>query len=104
MASFKNASSIQDRKALLAWRHSNWVNQHLHLLFQAPKLRKTDLFVDTCPLKTSALTILQKDHSVRLGDDGIPERRALRERQGDVAEEALWRASNRRRWLAVSVH
>ena len=40
---FKNAATDQERKALLAWRHSHWVNQHLGLLFQAPKLRKTDL-------------------------------------------------------------
>ncbi|EPS98872.1 hypothetical protein FOMPIDRAFT_1148132 [Fomitopsis schrenkii] len=43
VALFKNATNIQERKALLAWRHSHWVNQHLHLIFQAPKLRKTDL-------------------------------------------------------------
>ncbi|KAH9921136.1 RNA polymerase I associated factor, A49-like protein [Fomitopsis serialis] len=40
---FRSASSDQERKALLPFRHSNWVNQHVYKLFQAPKLRKTDM-------------------------------------------------------------
>ncbi|KAH9837707.1 RNA polymerase I associated factor, A49-like protein [Rhodofomes roseus] len=43
VAPFRSATNVQERKALLPFRQSNWVNQHIYQLFQAPKLRKTDL-------------------------------------------------------------
>ncbi|KZT68077.1 RNA polymerase I associated factor, A49-like protein [Daedalea quercina L-15889] len=43
VAPFRSAQNDRERKALLPFRHSNWINQHVFKLFQAPKLRKTDM-------------------------------------------------------------
>ena len=39
----KNMSSNKERVAALPYTRSNWVNQHLALLFSAPKPNKTEL-------------------------------------------------------------
>ncbi|KAI0920527.1 hypothetical protein AcV5_010239 [Taiwanofungus camphoratus] len=42
-SSFKSAASDKERIALLPFSRSDWINQHLRLLFSAPKLKKTDM-------------------------------------------------------------
>jgi len=43
ISAYKSAQSNQDRIALLPYARSDWINQHMNLLFSGPKLRKTDM-------------------------------------------------------------
>ncbi|CCM05914.1 uncharacterized protein FIBRA_08152 [Fibroporia radiculosa] len=43
LSALKSAKTDQERIALLPFSRSNWIKQHVHLLFSAPKLRKIDM-------------------------------------------------------------
>lgn len=68
----KGMSSNKERVAALPYTRSNWVNQHLSLLFSAPKPNKNELYVLRIFLYCHMLTWAQKTSRLHLRYAGVP--------------------------------
>ncbi|OSX57880.1 hypothetical protein POSPLADRAFT_1155569 [Postia placenta MAD-698-R-SB12] len=80
IAAFKSAESNQQRAALLPFSRSNWVNQHMALLFSAPKLRKTDMKV---------LLYISAMMAFKMASRSVNDKEALQKRLSGVPQTVI---------------
>ncbi|OBZ74745.1 DNA-directed RNA polymerase I subunit RPA49 [Grifola frondosa] len=106
IAAFKSADSNHERIALLPYKRSNWVNQHLHLLFSASKLKKTHVCVCLLmPPNSPDLTWLgQKNTDLHIRDAGVQVGIEISGRQTGVAAKTVECACDHRGRATVAVH
>ncbi|EMD35139.1 hypothetical protein CERSUDRAFT_116615 [Gelatoporia subvermispora B] len=75
IGAFRSAGSHEKRKALLPYSRSNWINDHLFLLFEAPRLSKSNLKI---------LIYISAMFAFRAASRSVSDRQTLQTKLGNV--------------------